>query len=187
MRKPVDPNVAASRASDIVIAFLAANSVPAEQLPDMVRLVRDALQDSDPATPEGSKPSRTAVGAASAADSPSPSETSIPQQETTPEPAVARDQSITRDYLISLEDGQPYRSLRRHLMARYNMTPDDYRRKWGLPPDYPMVAPSYSEERAAVAKRSGLGTKKVAKKAAAKVKVRTAPRTRRPSQAPARA
>jgi len=62
--------------------------------------------------------------------------------------------------LISLEDGRQYRSLRRHLMAKYGMTPDDYRKKWGLAPDYPMVAPSYARDRSEVAKRIGLGKQK---------------------------
>lgn len=72
-------------------------------------------------------------------------------------PAVPIKLSVHDDYIVSLEDGVKFRSLRRHLMARYNMTPDDYRKKWGLPADYPMVAPSYARERSAVAKRVGLG------------------------------
>jgi predicted transcriptional regulator len=75
-------------------------------------------------------------------------------------PAVPVSESIHRDYILSLEDGKPYRSLRRHLMAKYGMTPDDYRRKWGLPSDYPMVAPSYAQDRSDVAKRIGLGRSK---------------------------
>ena len=72
-------------------------------------------------------------------------------------PAVPVDQSVHEDYIVSLEDGRHYRSLRRHLMAKHGLTPDEYRRKWGLPPDYPMVAPSYAKERSEVARRSGLG------------------------------
>ena len=75
------------------------------------------------------------------------------------EPAVSIKQSITPDYLVSLEDGQKYKSLKRHLRAQYNMTPDDYRAKWGLPDDYPMVAPNYAARRSELAKVIGLGRK----------------------------
>ena len=73
------------------------------------------------------------------------------------EPAVSIKQSITPDYLVSLEDGQKYKSLKRHLRAQYNMTPDEYRAKWGLPADYPMVAPNYAARRSELAKTIGLG------------------------------
>ena len=75
------------------------------------------------------------------------------------EPAVPPSRSIKPDHLISLIDGRPYKMLRRHLMTHYGMTPDDYRTKWGLPADYPMVAPNYAERRRALAKEIGLGTK----------------------------
>lgn len=73
------------------------------------------------------------------------------------EPAVSIKQSITPDYLVSLEDGQKYKSLKRHLRTQYNMTPDEYRAKWGLPADYPMVAPNYAARRSELAKGIGLG------------------------------
>jgi predicted transcriptional regulator len=72
-------------------------------------------------------------------------------------PAVAVRKSITPDYLICLEDGKKLKMLKRHLRSTYNMTPDDYRHKWGLPADYPMVAPNYAEQRSAFAKKIGLG------------------------------
>lgn len=72
-------------------------------------------------------------------------------------PAVPIKKSITPDYLISLEDGRKYKSLKRHLRTQYNMSPDDYRAKWGLPKDYPMVAPNYAASRSALAKSIGLG------------------------------
>lgn len=75
------------------------------------------------------------------------------------EPAVSIKQSITPDYLVSLEDGQKYKSLKRHLRTQYNMTPDEYRAKWGLPADYPMVAPNYAARRSELAKGIGLGRK----------------------------
>jgi predicted transcriptional regulator len=74
-------------------------------------------------------------------------------------PAVSPRKSITPDYLICLEDGKKFKSLKRHLKTEYNMTPEEYRAKWGLPPDYPMVAPNYSEARSRLAKSIGLGRK----------------------------
>lgn len=77
------------------------------------------------------------------------------------DPAVPVKKSITKDYLICLEDGSRHKMLKRHLMSAYGMTPDQYRSKWGLQPDYPMVAPSYSKVRSALAKKVGLGTKRM--------------------------
>lgn len=73
------------------------------------------------------------------------------------EPAVSIKKSVGADYIICLEDGKKFKSLKRHLRTRYNMTPDQYRAKWGLSHDYPMVAPNYAKERSALAKRMGLG------------------------------
>jgi predicted transcriptional regulator len=77
-------------------------------------------------------------------------------------PAVPIKKSITPDYLICLEDGKKFKSLKRHLRTEYDLSPDEYRARWGLPPDYPMVAPSYSEARSALAKSIGLGRKPAA-------------------------
>ena len=74
-----------------------------------------------------------------------------------PEPAVLIEDSLTDDHLICLEDGQKFQSLKRHLRVKYNMTPEAYREKWGLPRDYPMVAPNYAKRRSALAKKTGLG------------------------------
>ena len=74
-------------------------------------------------------------------------------------PAVSIKKSITEDYLISLEDGRKFKSLKRHLATEYGMTPADYRAKWGLPKDYPMVAPGYAKARSELAKGMGLGRK----------------------------
>ena len=82
-----------------------------------------------------------------------------------PQPAVPIKKSVTPDYLICLDDGQKFKSLKRHLRTAYNLTPDQYRARWGLPSDYPMVAPNYTQKRSELAKRIGLGVK--------------APRTRR--------
>jgi predicted transcriptional regulator len=72
-------------------------------------------------------------------------------------PAIAVKKSITPDHLICLEDGKKFKSLKRHLRTQYNMTPENYREKWGLPADYPMVAPNYAEARSQLAKQMGLG------------------------------
>jgi predicted transcriptional regulator len=76
------------------------------------------------------------------------------------EPAVSIRSSIKPDYVVCLEDGKKLKMLKRHLMTHYQMTPDDYRAKWGLPSDYPMVAPNYAEQRRSLAKQIGLGTKR---------------------------
>ncbi|MBP0444292.1 MucR family transcriptional regulator [Roseomonas sp. SSH11] len=85
-----------------------------------------------------------------------PVETAPP---TRPEPAVAVKKSITAEYLVCLEDGKKLKMLKRHLKTAYNMTPEQYRERWGLPPDYPMVAPAYAEHRSSLAKKIGLGTR----------------------------
>jgi len=79
------------------------------------------------------------------------------------EPAVSIRSSIKPDHIVCLEDGKKLKMLKRHLMTHYGMTPDDYRTKWGLPGDYPMVAPNYAEQRRVLAKSIGLGTKKTSK------------------------
>ncbi|MGN6375411.1 MAG: MucR family transcriptional regulator [Sphingomonas sp.] len=76
------------------------------------------------------------------------------------EPAVSIRSSVKPDYIICLEDGKKLKMLKRHLMTHYNMTPEDYRAKWKLPADYPMVAPNYAEQRRSLAKKIGLGTKR---------------------------
>ena len=76
-----------------------------------------------------------------------------------PRPAVAVKKSISPDYIVCLEDGKKLKMLKRHLKTAYNMTPDEYRKRWGLPVDYPMVAPNYAKHRSNLAKKIGLGTK----------------------------
>nr|WP_167920985.1 MucR family transcriptional regulator [Sphingopyxis italica] len=82
-----------------------------------------------------------------------------PEPEIKQEPAVSIRSSVKPDYIVCLEDGKKLKMLRRHLMTHYGMTPEDYRAKWSLPKDYPMVAPTYAERRRALAKEIGLGTK----------------------------
>jgi len=117
--------------SDIVAAHVANNDVTLEDVPTLITNVYGAL---------------AGLGAA-------------PETEERPEPAVAIRSSIKPDYLVCLEDGRKLKMLRRHLMTQYNMTPDDYRARWNLPADYPMVAPAYAEKRRELAKQIGLGRK----------------------------
>lgn len=76
-----------------------------------------------------------------------------------PQPAVAVKKSVTSEYIVCLEDGKKLKMLKRHLKTAYNMTPEEYREKWGLPADYPMVAPNYARHRSSLAKKIGLGTR----------------------------
>ncbi|MCW5647776.1 MAG: MucR family transcriptional regulator [Sphingopyxis sp.] len=117
--------------ADIVAAHVSNNSVAISDLSLLINNVHAAL---------------SGLGAA-------------PVVEEKPVPAVSVRSSLKPDYIICLEDGKKLKMLRRHLMTHYGMTPDDYRAKWGLPADYPMVAPSYAEKRRALAKEIGLGTK----------------------------
>ncbi|MEX1181472.1 MAG: MucR family transcriptional regulator [Cucumibacter sp.] len=75
-------------------------------------------------------------------------------------PAVSIKKSVAADYIVCLEDGKKFKSLKRHLSTHYNLTPEQYREKWGLPADYPMVAPNYAAARSALAKKMGLGRKR---------------------------
>jgi predicted transcriptional regulator len=119
----------AALAADIVAAYVGNNKLSIGELPDLISSVHKALQNAG-----------------------------APQPEPAPVPAIPVKKSITTDYLISLEDGRKYKSLKRHLATR-GMTPDEYRAKWNLPKDYPMVAASYSAQRSNLAKTLGLGRK----------------------------
>lgn len=117
---------------DIVTAYVGNNKVEAESLPGVIEQVFTTVQKlSDPATIKKNLPK--------------------------PIPAIPVKDSVTDEFIYSLEDGQPYKSLKRHLKSKYGMTPADYREKWDLPLDYPMVSPAYARERSALAKKSGLG------------------------------
>ncbi|MBX3430736.1 MAG: MucR family transcriptional regulator [Hyphomonadaceae bacterium] len=118
-------------AADIAAAYVSANPMQPQDLPALIRTVHSALLEVS-----------GVVGAAI---------------EAAPEPAVSIKKSVTADYIICLEDGKKFKSLKRHLRTRYAMTPDEYRAKWSLPHDYPMVAPNYAKERSNLAKRMGLG------------------------------
>jgi predicted transcriptional regulator len=119
-------------AADIVSAYVSNNSVPATELPQLINEVYGALV-------------RVGKGA---------------EPEVKPEPlkpAVSVRKSIGDDFIICLEDGKKFKSLKRHLRSQYNMSPEQYREKWGLPSDYPMVAPNYAMARSQLAKKMGLG------------------------------
>ena len=119
--------------ADIVAAHVSNNSVAVNDLPNLIQNVHSAL---------------SAISHSSSAPEPKP------------EPKVSIRSSVKPDYIVCLEDGKKLKMLKRHLMTHYNMTPDQYRQKWGLSPDYPMVAPNYAEQRRTLAKSIGLGTKR---------------------------
>ena len=118
-------------AAEIVSAYVSNNSVPAGELPALLSEVHAAIL-------------RVASGAVAA----------VPEAA---KPAIAPKKSITNDYIVCLEDGRKFKSLKRHLRTQYNLSPEQYREKWGLPADYPMVAPAYAKARSALAKQMGLG------------------------------
>jgi predicted transcriptional regulator len=124
--------------AEVVSAYVSNNSVAANDLAGLINSVYLAL---------------SGVGSAPPA---APAE---PQK-----PAVNPKKSITADYIICLEDGKKFKSLKRHLSSMYNMSPEQYREKWGLPSDYPMVAPNYAEARSRLAKEMGLGQKRKGRK-----------------------
>jgi len=130
--------------ADIVSAYVSHNALSATDLPKLISTVHAAL-----------------LGLGGAVEVEATTEL---------KPAVPVKRSITPEYLICLEDGKKFKSLKRHLRTEYDMSPEEYRAKWGLPPDYPMVAPTYSEARSRLAKTIGLGRKpKAAPRARAKM------------------
>ncbi|MBA2124697.1 MucR family transcriptional regulator [Hyphomicrobium methylovorum] len=118
----------------IVAAYVSNNTVASAELPALIAETHAAL-------------SRVAGRAP------------IPEREEA-KPKIAVKKSILPDYIICLEDGKKFKSLKRHLRTHYNLSPEEYREKWGLPPDYPMVAPNYASARSQLAKKMGLGTRR---------------------------
>ena len=117
--------------AQIVSAYVGNNSVPSAEIANLIGQVHAALK-------------RVSGGQLAAAAEPA-------------KPAVPVKRSISSDFIVCLEDGKKFKSLRRHLRTQYSMTPEQYREKWGLPPDYPMVAPNYAAARSQLAKQMGLG------------------------------
>ena len=130
-------------AAELAAAFVANNALAASELPGLLKSIHQSLCDLA---------SRAPAHQASGANAPSL------------KPAVPVSQTIFPDHIVCLEDGQSFRSLKRHLGTAHNMTPQDYRAKWGLPVDYPMVAPNYAEARSAMAKQIGLGQRRKSSK-----------------------
>ena len=142
--------------TDIVAAYVQNNQVPVTELVTLIASVGAALNRlNEP--PEEAKPALT--------------------------PAVSPKKSIFPDYIISLEDGKQYKSLKRHLMSRHGLTPQEYRAKWGLPSDYPMVAPNYAAARSQLAKSLGLGKKRNVEAAPAPAKAKPAKRRTKQKEA----
>lgn len=129
-----NPELLIELTSEIVAAFVTNNSVAAADLPSLIVNVHGALGGV------------SGVAAAEVVEK--------------PKPAVPVRRSIQHEYLICLEDGQKFKSLKRHLMTHYGLSPEQYRDKWELPADYPMVAPAYAEARSRLAKEMGLGQKR---------------------------
>jgi predicted transcriptional regulator len=120
--------------SEIIAAYVSNNPVPASGLPQLIADIHAAIAGLS-------------------------GEESVARPEEKPVPAVSIRKSVTPDFLICLEDGKRFKSLKRHLATRYDLTPEAYRRKWNLPADYPMVVPSYSAARSMLAKAAGVGKK----------------------------
>jgi predicted transcriptional regulator len=129
-----DPGLYLELAAEIVAAFVSHNSLPPSELAGVIHSVHAAL---------------VGLGSGSAA----------PEVAIKKEPAVPIKKSVTRDFIICLEDGKKFQSLKRHIRTAYSLTPEEYRAKWGLPSDYPMVAPNYAERRSQLAMSMGLGKK----------------------------
>ena len=119
--------------TEVVSAYVGNNMLPAAQIPDVIKTVYGSLRELGSA---GGGAAKEAL-----------------------KPAVPVRRSIMPDYIVCLEDGKKLKMLKRHLRTTYNLTPDEYRSKWGLAPDYPMVAPNYAKQRSEFAKRIGLGRK----------------------------
>ncbi len=131
LRSDITDNGLLRMAADIVSAYLSKNVVSAQQIPDLINTVYASLSGlEEPPEEQASEPLK---------------------------PAVAIRKSVTPEYIVCLEDGKKLKMLKRHLRSTYNMSPDEYRARWGLPPDYPMVAPDYAAHRSEVAKKIGLG------------------------------
>ena len=133
MSEPMTKTELLTLTADIVSAHVSNNTVAVTELPELIRLVYATLNSQG-------------------------SEEKVEPVEK-PVPSVPIKKSVTPDYIVCLEDGKKLKMLKRHLKTRYNMSPDEYRKKWGLADDYPMVAPSYAQQRSSLAKKIGLGTK----------------------------
>ena len=138
MAEQTKPGEILSLTTSIVAAHVSNHSVPVSDLPQLIRDVYQTL---------------SSVGG------------SAEREAERPTPAVPVKKSVTPDHIVCLEDGKKLKMLKRHLKTAYNMTPEEYRERWGLAPDYPMVAPNYAKQRSKLAKQIGLGTRARRKRA----------------------
>jgi predicted transcriptional regulator len=134
MEENQNKNELVELAADIVSAYVSNNTVVASDLPIIINETFDALCK---ASARAAEPVKEEL-----------------------KPSVPIKKSVTPDYIVCLEDGKKFKSLKRHLRTHYNLTPEEYREKWGLPHDYPMVAPNYAAARSALAKKMGLGQRR---------------------------
>lgn len=134
MQKELPETDLAELTAKIVSAYVSNNEVAAGELPNIIDETHKALARAAGLNGEADKEG--------------------------PKPKVPVKKSVTNDYIICLEDGKKFKSLKRHLRTHYNLSPEEYRERWNLPHDYPMVAPNYARERSNLAKRMGLGTRK---------------------------
>lgn len=128
-----DKNTLIDMTAEIVSAYVGKNEISASELPSLIQQVYSSLSD-------------VTQGVFASDNEPL-------------KPAIPLKRSVTPDYIVCLEDGKKFKSLKRHLRAHYDISPDEYRAKWGLPKDYPMVAPNYAKARSNLAKQMGLGQK----------------------------
>ena len=133
MTEKLTQNELLALTTEIVASHVSNNTVAVSDLSDLIQQVYSSLSNLSPAP--------------------------APEQPEKPQPAVPIKRSVTPDYIVCLEDGKKLKMLKRHLKTRYDMTPEEYRKRWSLPDDYPMVAPSYANQRSELAKKIGLGTK----------------------------
>ena len=131
---PIDPSELQTLTAKVVSAYVGNNTVPVNELPVLINNVQSAFRGLGEEKPAPAKVEQVA--------------------------AVPIKKSVTPDYIVCLEDGKKLKMLKRHLKTVYNMSPDEYRSKWNLPPEYPMVAPNYAKARSEMATKLGLGRKK---------------------------
>ena len=138
MDEKSEKNALVELTTDVVSAYVSNNTIVPSELPNLINEVYEALSR---ASVKSIKPAREEL-----------------------KPAIPVKRSVSDDYIICLEDGKRFKSLKRHLRTHYNLSPEEYKEKWGLPHDYPMVAPNYAKARSRLAKKMGLGQRKGSRK-----------------------
>ncbi len=138
MDEKSEKNALVELTTDVVSAYVSNNTIVPSELPNLINEVYEALSR---ASAKAVKPAREEL-----------------------KPAIPVKRSVSDDYIICLEDGKRFKSLKRHLRTHYNLSPEEYKEKWGLPHDYPMVAPNYAKARSKLAKKMGLGQRRSNKK-----------------------